>query len=68
LSGRRSSGGSFEDTSLTYKELNARANQLANYPEDWASAGILVGICMQRSLEMVVGIFGMLKAGALMCR
>jgi amino acid adenylation domain-containing protein len=55
----------FEDEQLTYRELNQRANQLARYlsrlgvgPES------LVGVCAERSLEMVVGILGILKAGA----
>jgi amino acid adenylation domain-containing protein/non-ribosomal peptide synthase protein (TIGR01720 family) len=54
----------FEDRQLSYHELNARANQLAHY---LLSLGIgpemLVGICMQRSVEMIVGILGILKAG-----
>ena len=54
----------FEDQQLTYRELNKRANQLAHYlrkqgvgPEE------LVGICMERSLEMIIGLLGILKAG-----
>ncbi len=54
----------FEDKSLTYKELNAQANQLAHYllslgvkPDD------LVGICLERSLELIVGLLAILKAG-----
>src|SRR5262249_25362000 len=54
----------FEDAQLTYHELNHRANQLAAHlrrlgvgPES------LVGVCMERSLEMMVGILGVLKAG-----
>ena len=54
----------FEETSLTYRELNARANQLAYH---LLSLGVrpevLVGICVERSLEMVVGLLGILKAG-----
>ena len=50
--------------SLTYAELNARANQLAQHLQ---SLGVgpetLVGICVERSLEMVVGLLGILKAG-----
>jgi amino acid adenylation domain-containing protein/non-ribosomal peptide synthase protein (TIGR01720 family) len=53
------------EQSLTCEELNCRANQLANY---LCSLGIgpeaLVGICVDRSLEMVVGLLGILKAGA----
>ena len=54
----------FEDRQLSYGELNAHANQLAHHlialgirPDD------RVGICMERSLEMVVGLLGILKAG-----
>lgn len=54
----------FEGDSLTYAELNRNANQLARYLRE---AGIgpdqLVGICLERSLEMVVGLLGILKAG-----
>ncbi|TAE52311.1 MAG: amino acid adenylation domain-containing protein, partial [Nostocales cyanobacterium] len=54
----------FEEQKLTYLELNQKANQLANY---LISLGVkpdtLVGICVERSLEMMVGILGILKAG-----
>ena len=54
----------FEDQRITYRELNQRANQLAQY---LISLGIspekLVGICVERSIEMVVGLLGILKAG-----
>ena len=54
----------FENQQLTYRELNTRANQLARY---LYKLGVrretLVGICMERSLEMVVGLLGILKAG-----
>ncbi len=54
----------FEQESLTYRELNQRANQLAHYLR---SQGVgpdsLVGICVERSLEMVVGLLSILKAG-----
>ncbi len=54
----------FEDTYLTYRELNARANQLAHHlREVGVGPEVLVGIYMERSLEMVVGILGILKAG-----
>jgi amino acid adenylation domain-containing protein len=54
-----------EDQQLTYGELNARANQLAHYlMRLGVGAESLVGICVQRSVEMVVGILGVLKAGA----
>ncbi|MEH2055450.1 MAG: amino acid adenylation domain-containing protein [Nostoc sp.] len=55
----------FGNEQLTYRELNSRANQLAHYLR---SLGVqpneLVGICLDRSLEMVVGVLGILKAGA----
>ncbi|MEW6734730.1 MAG: amino acid adenylation domain-containing protein, partial [Acidobacteriota bacterium] len=54
----------FEDQMLSYRELNNRANQLAHYLR---TMGIkpdqLVGLCMERSIEMVVAILGILKAG-----
>ena len=50
--------------SLSYRELNARANRLANHLRRMAvGPGVLVGICMERSLEMVVGLLAILKAG-----
>jgi len=55
----------FEQGQLSYRDLNQRANQLAHHlialgvgPE------ILVGICLERSLEMVIGLLGILKAGS----
>ena len=54
----------FEDKHLTYRELNHRANQLAHYLRKLGiGAEVLVGICMERSLEMVVALLGILKAG-----
>ena len=54
----------FEDKKLTYQELNRQANQLAHYMrEHGVGPDVLVGICMERSLEMVVGLMGILKAG-----
>ncbi|QLE48410.1 amino acid adenylation domain-containing protein [Nostoc sp. C057] len=54
----------FENQQLTYHELNCRANQLAHYLQSLGvSADVLVGICVERSLEMVVGLLGILKAG-----
>jgi amino acid adenylation domain-containing protein len=55
---------SFEGEQLTYRELNQRANQLAHYLQQLGVASeVLVGICVERSLEMVVGLLGILKAG-----
>ncbi|MGK7886280.1 MAG: amino acid adenylation domain-containing protein, partial [Crocosphaera sp.] len=55
----------FEGKSLTYGELNAKANQLAHYlREKGIQADNLVGIALERSLEMVIGLLGILKAGA----
>ncbi len=54
----------FEKQQLTYRQLNTRANQLANYLITLGvKADTLVGICVERSLEMMVGILGILKAG-----
>ncbi|MEP7206572.1 MAG: amino acid adenylation domain-containing protein [Casimicrobiaceae bacterium] len=55
----------FEDRTLTYVELDARANQLARYLVGLgAGPGAPVGICLERSIELVVGLLGILKAGA----
>ena len=55
----------FQQKSLTYNELNSKANQLAYHlisqgvkPDD------LIGLCLERSLEMMVGLLAILKAGA----
>ncbi|MBO1055966.1 MAG: amino acid adenylation domain-containing protein [Dolichospermum sp. JUN01] len=54
----------FENQQLTYDELNCRANQLAHYLRSHGvGADVLVGLCVERSLEMIVGILGILKAG-----
>jgi microcystin synthetase protein McyA len=54
----------FENQVLTYKELNRRANQLAHYLRELGvRPDSLVGICLERSLEMVIGLLGILKAG-----
>lgn len=62
----------FEDQQLTYRQINQRANQLAHYlrrllteakPSLGVESEVLVGICMERSLLMVVGLLGILKAG-----
>ena len=53
-----------EDRRLTYGELNSRSNQLAHRLRKLGvGPEVLVGICVDRSLEMVVGILGILKAG-----
>ena len=53
-----------EGQTLTYWELNRRANQLAHYLKGLGvGPEVLVGICVERSLEMVVGLLGILKAG-----
>ncbi|MGC1376637.1 MAG: amino acid adenylation domain-containing protein [Anaerolineales bacterium] len=54
----------FEDQQLTYYELNQRANQLAHYlRSQGVGPDVLVGICVERSVEMVIGLLGILKAG-----
>jgi amino acid adenylation domain-containing protein len=54
----------FENQQLTYQELDVKANQLAQYLQ---SLGVgpetLVGLCCDRSLDMVVGVLSILKAG-----
>lgn len=54
----------FAEQQLTYQELNNKANQLACYLQKLGvKPDVLVGICVERSLEMVVGMLGILKAG-----
>ena len=53
----------FENQQLTYADLNRRANQLAHLQKLGVGPETLVGICMERSLEMIVGLLGILKAG-----
>ncbi|MBU7581844.1 MAG: amino acid adenylation domain-containing protein [Nostoc sp. TH1S01] len=54
----------FENQQLTYSQLNQRANQLANYLQKLGvGAEVLVGICVERSLEMASALLGILKAG-----
>jgi amino acid adenylation domain-containing protein len=54
----------FENTQFTYRQLNQRANQLAHHLQTLGvGSEVLVGICLERSLEMIVGLLGILKAG-----
>ena len=54
----------FEGSSLSYRELNRRANQVAHYLRRLGvKPDARVGICVERGLEMVVGLLGVLKAG-----
>lgn len=54
----------FGNQQLTYRELNQRANQLAHYLQKiGVKPEVFVGICVERSIEMLVGLLGILKAG-----
>ncbi|ODG96163.1 non-ribosomal peptide synthetase [Nostoc sp. KVJ20] len=55
-----------ESQSLTYQQLNQKANQLAHYiiQNHQIQPDTLIGICVERSLEMIIGVLGILKAGA----
>ncbi len=54
----------YEGWSLTYRDLNEKANRLAHYLRKLGvGPEVLVGICMERSLEMMIGLLGILKAG-----
>ena len=54
----------FEDTSLTYDELDAHSSQLAHHLRALGvGPEVVVGLCVERSLEMLVGLLGILKAG-----
>jgi amino acid adenylation domain-containing protein len=55
----------FNEQTLTYRELNHRSNQLAHYLQTLgAQPDLPIGICLERSLETIVGLLGILKAGA----
>ncbi|MGI8581609.1 MAG: non-ribosomal peptide synthetase [Chitinophagaceae bacterium] len=55
----------FKEKELTYNELNEKANQFGHYLRSKGiMEEILVPICIERSLEMIIGILGILKAGA----
>ena len=55
----------FEDQQLTYEALNARANQVAHYLSRMGvGPNTRVGLCLERSLSLVVGLLGVLKTGA----
>jgi amino acid adenylation domain-containing protein len=54
----------FQEQRLTYRELNRRANQLAHYLQKLGvQPEFKVGLCVERSPEMIVGMLGILKAG-----
>jgi len=54
----------FATQQLTYRELNYRANQLAHFLQKLGvGPEVLVGLCVKRSVDMIVGLLGILKAG-----
>ncbi|MCT7952164.1 amino acid adenylation domain-containing protein [Ancylothrix sp. C2] len=54
----------FENQQITYAELNNRANQIAYYLQQLGvKPEVIVGICVERSLDALAGILGILKAG-----
>ena len=54
----------YEDQEITYGKLNIRSNQLAHYLRKMGvCSGVLVGICLERSLEMIIAMLAILKAG-----
>src|SRR5262249_54631092 len=55
----------YEGQRLTYRELDDRANQLAHHLSTLGVApAAIVGLCVERSVEMIVGLLAILKAGA----
>src|SRR5215813_6923909 len=54
----------YEGEQLTYQELNRRANQLAHYLREMGvGAEMKVGLYVERSLEMIIGLLSVMKAG-----
>lgn len=54
----------FENAQVTYQKLNIRSNQLAHHLKKMGvGSEVLVGICVERSIDMIVGLLGILKAG-----
>ncbi len=54
----------YEGRSLTYGELNAKADQLARYLQTLGvGPDVRVGLCVERSLDLIVGLLGVLKSG-----
>ncbi|CAI2767110.1 non ribosomal peptide synthetase [Flavobacterium collinsii] len=54
----------YKGTELTYKELDEKSNQLGHYlKEQGVERDTLVGICLDRSVDMLIGILGILKSG-----
>ncbi|WP_194138392.1 non-ribosomal peptide synthetase, partial [Bacillus cereus] len=54
----------YEDKHISYSELNYKANQLAHYLKRFGvGPDVLVGIHMERSVDMIIGLLGILKAG-----
>ena len=54
----------YEAEQLSYDELNRRANQLAHYLQKLGvGPEVKVGLCVERSLEMIIGLLGVMKAG-----
>ena len=54
----------FGNVELTYKELNERSNQLAHYLQNQSAVqGSLVPLCVERGVDMIVGLLAILKAG-----
>ena len=56
----------FEQNAITYAELNTKANQLAHYLIEQGQIQVdsFIGLCVERSLEMVIGLMAILKTGA----
>jgi amino acid adenylation domain-containing protein len=54
----------YEEKRLTYRELNERANQLGHFlKRRGVGPEVRVAVCVERSLEMIVGVMGVMKAG-----
>ncbi|MDF1756973.1 MAG: amino acid adenylation domain-containing protein, partial [Legionellaceae bacterium] len=54
----------YEEQQLTYLELNQASNQLAHYLRKHHNSGVMVALCLERSIEMVIAILAVLKSGS----
>lgn len=53
------------DKTITYQELNERANQLARFLKEYSKLGDYVGVCLEKSIDLIICIFAIFKSGGI---